>query len=91
MHRNKSVDVHRFAMIPRADIPRASFKIQKTHKTTFDSGFLIPIYLDEVLPGDTMSCRLTAFVRLATCVVSDYGQHVFGYVLLLCAESVGVG
>ena len=35
MHRNKSVDVHQFAMVPRAEIPRASFNMQKTHKTTF--------------------------------------------------------
>ncbi|WNK13500.1 MAG: major capsid protein [Microvirus sp.] len=66
MHRNQSVDTHRFAMTPRADIPRSSFKIQKTHKTTFDSGWLIPIYVDEVLPGDTFKVRMTAFARLAT-------------------------
>lgn len=66
MFRNKSVDVHQFAMIPKADIPRSSFSIQKTHKTTFDAGYLIPVYLDEVLPGDTFNLRMTAFTRLAT-------------------------
>lgn len=66
MHRNQSVNVHQFAMIPRADIPRSSFRIQKTHKTTFDSGWLIPIWLDEVLPGDSFNLRMTAFARLAT-------------------------
>ena len=66
MHRNRSVDTHRFAMTPRADIPRSSFKIQKSHKTAFDSGYLIPIYLDEVLPGDSMKLRMTAFTRLST-------------------------
>uniref|UniRef100_A0AAU8B6T0 Major capsid protein n=1 Tax=Dulem virus 100 TaxID=3145577 RepID=A0AAU8B6T0_9VIRU len=53
-------------MIPKADIPRASFHIQKTHKTTFNSGYLIPIWLDEVLPGDSFSLRMTAFARMAT-------------------------
>lgn len=66
MFRNKSVNVHRFAMTPRPDIPRSSFKIQKGHKTTFDSGYLIPIYVDEVLPGDTFNLSMTAFMRLAT-------------------------
>ena len=66
MHMNQSVDLHQFAMIPRAQIPRSSFNIQKTHKTTFDSGYLVPIYLDEVLPGDTFNLRMTAFARLAT-------------------------
>lgn len=66
MHRNKSVNLHQFAMIPKADIPRSSFKIQKTHKTTFDAGYLVPVYVDEVLPGDTFNLQMTAFARLAT-------------------------
>lgn len=66
MHRNKSVNVHRFAMTPRASVPRSSFNIQKSHKTTFDAGYLIPIYVDEVLPGDTFRLSMTAFCRLAT-------------------------
>jgi len=66
MFRNRSVDVHQFAMIPKADIPRSRFKAQKTHKTTFDAGYLIPVYVDEVLPGDTFNLKMTAFARLAT-------------------------
>lgn len=66
MHKNKSVNPHSFAMIPRADIPRASFDRQFTHKTTFDAGQLIPVYVDEVLPGDTFKLRMTAFARLST-------------------------
>lgn len=66
MHRNKSVDVHQFAMVPKADIPRSSFTIQHTHKTTFDAGYLIPIYVDEVLPGDTFNLNMTAFCRMST-------------------------
>jgi len=53
-------------MIPRADIPRSSFRRQTAHKTTFDSGYLVPIYVDEVLPGDTFNLRMTAFARMAT-------------------------
>lgn len=66
MFRNKSVDVHQFAMIPRADVPRSRFKIETSHKTAFDSGYLVPIFVDEVLPGDSFSLRMTAFCRLAT-------------------------
>lgn len=66
MHKNRSVDLHNFAMIPKADIPRSSFQRQSTHKTTFDAGYLIPIYIDEVLPGDTFKVNMTAFARLAT-------------------------
>jgi hypothetical protein len=53
-------------MVPKADIPRSSFDTQYAHKTTFDAGFLIPIYCDEVLPGDTHRVKMTAFARLAT-------------------------
>ena len=66
MHRNQSVDVHQFTMIPKADIPRSSFDCQSTHKTTFDAGYLIPVYVDEMLPGDTFRLNMTAFARLST-------------------------
>lgn len=63
---NKSVSAHQFSMTPRADIPRAAFNIDFTHKTTFDSGWLVPIMVEEVLPGDSFRVDMTAFARLAT-------------------------
>jgi hypothetical protein len=66
MHRNKSVNVHQFAMVPRADIPRSTFDSQKAYKTTFDAGYLVPVYVDEILPGDTVRLNMTSFTRLAT-------------------------
>ena len=66
MFRNKSVDVHQFAMVPRADIPRSSFDIEFMYKTTMDSGYLVPFYVDEVLPGDTFRFNATMFARMAT-------------------------
>jgi len=53
-------------MIPKADIPRSKFDCQSTHKTTFDAGYLVPVYVDEVLPGDTFNLNMTAFARLST-------------------------
>lgn len=64
--RARSVNVHQFSMVPRADIPRSRFIIQNQHKTTFDGGYLVPVYLNEVLPGDSFSVDMTAFARLAT-------------------------
>lgn len=66
MFQNRSVSAHSFAMVPRADIPRSVFNIEKSYKTTFDAGYLIPIYVDEVLPGDTFKVRMTGFARMAT-------------------------
>lgn len=64
--RNKSVNVHNFAMVPRSDIPRSTFNRQSQYKTTFDSGYLIPVFLDEVLPGDSFKLKMTALARMST-------------------------
>lgn len=64
--KNQSVNAHQFAMVPRADVPRSSFRMQKAVKTSFDAMRLVPIFCEEVLPGDTFNVRMTAFCRLAT-------------------------
>ena len=65
-YRNRSVNAHDFAMVPRADIPRSSFKMEKSYKTTFDSGYIIPFHCQEVLPGDSFSVKAMLFARMAT-------------------------
>ena len=62
----KSVMKHQFSRVPRAEIQRSSFDRSHGYKTTFDSGLLIPCLMDEALPGDTISCHMHAFSRLAT-------------------------
>jgi hypothetical protein len=57
---------HTFSEVPSVQIPRSSFNRSHTVKTTFDSGNLIPILVDEALPGDTFRVKLTAFSRMAT-------------------------
>lgn len=57
---------HLFSQIPRAQIQRSSFNRSHTYKTAFDSNYLIPFYVDEVLPGDTFNLRANLFGRLAT-------------------------
>jgi hypothetical protein len=57
---------HSFSRVPQAQIPRALFSRSHGHKTTFDAGYLVPIYVDEALPGDTFNLRMTAFARMAT-------------------------
>lgn len=66
MGTNRSVMKHQFSQVPRADIPRSSFNRSHGYKTTFDSGYLVPIYVDEALPGDTFNLKATLFARLAT-------------------------
>lgn len=61
-----SVMTHNFSQVPKADIPRSAFDRTFAHKTTFDAGYLIPVYVDEALPGDTFKMQMHAFCRLAT-------------------------
>lgn len=55
-----------FARIPAPKIQRSVFNRTHGHKTTFDAGYLIPFFVDEILPGDTMSLKANVFARLAT-------------------------
>ena len=57
---------HEFSRVPQAEIQRSTFNRVHGLKTTFDSGYLVPIYVDEVLPGDTFQMNATGFGRLAT-------------------------
>lgn len=66
MHRNPSVMKHTFSEVPRAEIQRSAFNRTHGHKTTFSAGYLVPILVDEALPGDTFRVDMTSFVRLAT-------------------------
>ena len=62
----KSVMSHKFSRVPSVDIPRSSFDRSHGHKTTFDVGYLVPVLVDEALPGDTFNLDLTGFARMAT-------------------------
>ncbi len=57
---------HEFSRVPRAEIQRSTFNRVHGLKTTFDAGYLVPIYVDEVLPGDSFSMKAHGFGRLAT-------------------------
>ena len=46
----RSVMTHAFSRVPQADIPRSSFNRTHGNKTTFDAGYLVPIFVDEALP-----------------------------------------
>ena len=57
---------HEFSRVPQADIQRSTFNRSHGLKTTFDAGFLVPIFVDEVVPGDSFNLKAHGFGRLAT-------------------------
>lgn len=62
----KSVMRHDFSRSTAPVIQRSRFDRSHGYKTTFDSGWLIPCFVDEALPGDTFKLDMHAFARLAT-------------------------
>ena len=60
---------HLFSKVPATDIPRSVFDRSHNVKTTFDAGYLVPFYVDEVLPGDSFKADCSVFARLATPIV----------------------
>ncbi len=49
---------------PDAKIGRSQFDRSHGIKTAFDASRLVPIFIDEILPGDTMTCSLNGFCRI---------------------------
>ncbi|AXL15045.1 major capsid protein [Microviridae sp.] len=62
----KSVMNHNFSQVPHVDVPRSSFNRSHGHLTAIDFDYLYPVFIDEILPGDTCNMDLNAFGRLAT-------------------------
>lgn len=58
--------INQFNNISPAPIPRSAFKRDFTRRTTFSQDYLVPIFLDEILPGDDVNLKMTAFTRMAT-------------------------
>lgn len=57
----------KFASVPvSANIQRSKFKRDQDHKTTMSAGLLYPVFVDEVLPGDTFTMDTRVFARMST-------------------------
>jgi hypothetical protein len=63
MNRNSE---YNFAQNPQVGVSRSRFQRNSDNKTTFNTGDLIPVYLDEVLPGDTHQVDVACVMRMAT-------------------------
>ena len=64
--RQPTVSQSHFARAPSANIQRSSFDRSSGYKTTFDASGLVPIFIDEALPGDTFNLKASFFARLNT-------------------------
>lgn len=62
---NRNNERH-FLNVPQMHTSRTRFNRDQTILTTFDSGKLIPFFVDEVLPGDTFQVDTSAIIRMTT-------------------------
>lgn len=62
---NRNNERH-FLNVPQVHASRTRFNREQTILTTFDSGKLIPFFVDEVLPGDTFQVDTSAIIRMTT-------------------------
>lgn len=68
----------RFSAIPKATLPRSSFKMDYTYKTTIPAaGKLIPFYVEEILPGDSVSLDVNLFARLTSPLAVPIMDNMF--------------
>lgn len=65
-HAQPSASQHNFARVPQIDHPRSVFDRSFSVKTAFNAGYLIPIYCDEAIPGDTFNVNMSGIARLTT-------------------------
>lgn len=55
--------------VPSVSIQRSVFGRSHNYKTTLKGDYLYPVYVDEVLPGDSVKINVNLFARMATQVV----------------------
>lgn len=80
--KQKSVGVHDFAMNPRAQIMRSSFPVRQGRKVPFSASYLVPIYVEEVLPGDTFNINCDVACRTAvpiTPILDNWHMEFFAF------------
>lgn len=66
---NRNTEQH-FATNPTVEIGRSKFDRGHTHKTSFSTGDLVPIYCDAtIMPGDSVKMRMSEVVRMMTPLV----------------------
>ena len=70
---NRNAESH-FAQIPRAEIPRSRFDRSHDLVTTVNTGRVVPIFVDEVLPNDTFDLTSSKVIRLMTPIAPIFGD-----------------
>ena len=57
-----------FTSIPKKRERRTTFDLSHDVKLSLDMGYLVPVYLQEVIPGDSVKINSTSMLRMAPLV-----------------------
>lgn len=84
---NRNNERH-FNQIPEMRASRTRFNRDQTVLTTFDSGMLIPFYVDEVLPGDTFNVDTSAIIRMTTPKYPVFDDAFIDFYYFYCPDRI---
>jgi hypothetical protein len=73
----QSVMDHSFSEVPQVDLPRSTFNRSFSHKTTMDADYLVPLLVDDVIPGDTYNCNMSFVAKLASPTVISLMDNIY--------------
>ena len=60
------IGAHNFDNVGNQEFGQSTFDRDSTHQTEFNQGMLIPVYCDEILPGDVVNLSTTVQGRITT-------------------------
>lgn len=74
MPRDKNI----FTLNPTSlDMPRSVMPIKCQHKTSFNLGSIVPIYMQDCLPGDTITLDMAHVIRTSSALVAPMMDNIF--------------
>ena len=84
---NRNNERH-FNQVPETHVSRTRFNRDQNILTTFDSGKLIPFYVDEVLPGDTFNVDTAAIIRMTTPKYPVFDDAYIDFYYFFCPNRI---
>lgn len=69
MSKNTVRRTEHFARVPNVSIPRSKFDLSHGYKTTLDGGWLVPVQVLQMVPGDSVSMTYKHLCRMTTPIV----------------------
>lgn len=73
---NRNTETH-FSQLPKANIQRSLFDRSTQVKTSFNAGKLIPIFVDEYLPGDTFTLDTAMVIRTSSALIKPVMDNMY--------------